>query len=123
MRHCMHKRIRKPEIERGLITALILHKEIKTTLSRAKKIRPVFERFITKGKALLKAQHNNESTLSLMRLLIGRLGSYSLAKTLVEEVCTEVENREGGYTRIVKCGTMRFGDSAQPAIISLVRKN
>jgi large subunit ribosomal protein L17 len=123
MRHCVRQKIRKPEITKGLITALINHKEIKTTLSRAKKIRSVFEKLITKGIKALVAREKQESDLARMRLLASELGNYKLAKKLVDEICTIVKDRPGGYTRILKFSRLRMGDSAQPAIISLVRED
>lgn len=122
MRHCVRKNIRKPEVEKGLIRALINHKQIKTTLGRAKKIRPAFEKLITKGIKILNTEEG-VSSLSKMRLLTADLGSYKLAQKLVSEVCPLVKERMGGYTRILKLSKVRAGDSAETAIISLVYQN
>lgn len=119
MRHCVTRKMR-PGLEKSLVNALITHKKVKTTVSRAKKIRPVFEKLITKGIHILNAQEEGHSTLSKTRLLASRLGGYELTRKLLEEVCPVVQKRPGGYMRIVKFSKMRLGDGAQPAIISLV---
>ena len=95
---------------RNLATSLILHEKVKTTLPKAKEIRPIVEKLITKGRK------NN--------LLTRRtLNSYLLDKNATEKLMVEIsplyENRNGGYTRIVKLG-VRPGDAAEMAYIELL---
>ena len=115
MRHCTVERIRKPGLKQSLIRSIILHKKARTTLARAKKIRPIVERLITKGRLI---DENNK--LVMMRLLSSRLSSWELADKLVKDICSLVKDRPGGYTRIVKLGALRKGDAAKEAIISIV---
>jgi len=118
MRHCVKKKLKTVAIERGLTRALILHGRIETTLTRAKRIRPSFERLITKGKKVLVLDETKR--LSTMRDLASDLRSFDLAKLLVENICPGMANRPGGYLRILKHGRARLGDSAQVATIALV---
>jgi large subunit ribosomal protein L17 len=115
MRHLMDRKIRKQSVARSLVRSIILHKKARTTVARAKKIRPVIERLITAG---LKLDAANPTPT--MRLLCSRLSSWDLADKLVKDICTLVKDRPGGYTRIVKLGMLRKGDAAKEAIISIV---
>jgi large subunit ribosomal protein L17 len=118
MRHCVKKKIKKSYIEMSLIRALILHGQIKTTLIRAKRVRPAFERLITKGKKVLLSE--GDIRLSKMRDLASDLHSFDMAKLLIDNVCPVMANRPGGYLRIVKHSCARLGDSARVATIGLV---
>lgn len=115
MRHCIVQRIRKPGLEHSLIRSVILHKKVRTSLARAKKIRPIVERLMTKGRSI-----NDSNRINIMRLLSARLSSWDLADKLVKEVCPMIQDRPGGYTRITKIGMLRKGDAAKEAILSIV---
>jgi len=95
---------------RGLATSVILYERVKTTLPKAKEIRPIVEKLITAAK---------KGDLSAIRAL----GAYLYGENAVQKLLTEIapiyKDRNGGYTRIVKLGN-RPGDNAPVAIIELV---
>lgn len=95
---------------KGLITALILNEKIKTTEAKAKEIRPIAEKFITRGK---------KGDLSSRRILLKTI-SKELTKKLMEEISPRYKDRNGGYTRIIKLGP-RKSDGARMAIIELIK--
>ena len=94
---------------RTLASSLFLHGKIKTTQAKAKELRVVAERFITK------ARNNN---ISSQRLLLKSL-SPQITKKLTNEIAPQYINRQGGYTRIIKSGS-RNSDGAKIAIIEFV---
>ena len=94
----------------NLTGALVTHGRIKTTLAKAKEVRPVAEKMVTLGK---------RGDLHARRQAIAFLRSKTVVHTLFADVAPRFEEREGGYTRIVKLGT-RFGDSAEMAYLELV---
>lgn len=94
----------------NLANSLITHGRIKTTLPKAKALRPYAEKLITLGK-------NNNITVK--RSLISKIKDKQVAKRLCEEVSPKFKERKGGYTRILKVG-YRYGDAAPMAIIELV---
>ncbi len=95
---------------RNMSISLIEHERIKTTLPKAKELRPFVEKVITLAK---------EDTLANRRLAISILGNQEIAKKLFNEIGPRVAKREGGYTRIMKFG-FRTGDKAPMALIELV---
>ncbi|MFH1187853.1 MAG: 50S ribosomal protein L17 [bacterium] len=105
---------RKKEVRtlllRGMVTQLLMHGKIKTTFAKAKVIRPLTERIITKGK------NNN---LSALRYILKYVFREDIAKKVVNEISPKYKERAGGYTRIIKIGA-RKGDGAQIAMIELV---
>jgi len=98
----------------NLTCSLIEHRRIKTSLAKAKALRPVAERMVTLGK---------KNTLHTRRRALALLGSNQLAqrstKTLFDEIAPASADRLGGYTRITKLGE-RSSDSAQMAYIEWV---
>ena len=95
----------------NLSKSLIEHGQIKTTLTRAKSLRPVIERLVTLGR---------KNTLASRRLVTSRLrGDQDLATKLIKEIAPRFTNRPGGYTRVLKYG-FRNGDTAPMAIIEFV---
>jgi len=112
MRHCVLKRAGKPGLLMGLLSALVRTRCIRTTVARAKLVRPVFEKLLTKAR--------KDQSLAGFRLLSSRLKSSKLARTLIDEVVPMVGDRPGGYTSIIKLGQPRRGDSAREAIISVI---
>ncbi len=95
---------------RNLATELFRYGRIKTTLPKAKALRPVAEKLITMGK---------RGTLSDRRRLLGYLKDKKVAHKVVDEIGPMFSQRPGGYTRIYKLG-WRKGDGAEMAIIELV---
>lgn len=95
---------------KNLAQALIKHEHIKTTLPKAKDLRPIVEKLITLGK---------KGSLHTRRLVISRLQCPELAAKLLGPLAERYKTRSGGYTRIVRAG-FRYGDNAPMAIIQLV---
>ncbi len=94
----------------NLAAALFTHKSIKTTETKAKRLRPVAERLITFAKK--GDLHNRRRALAI-------IGDKSVVHELFTEIAPLVEFREGGYTRITKLG-FRKGDNASMVQIELV---
>ncbi len=94
----------------NLANSLIKHEQIKTTLPKAKELRPYVEKLITLGK---KGQLNNK------RQAISILHDLEVVNKLFSDIAKRYENRNGGYIRIMKYG-FRTGDAAPMAIIELV---
>lgn len=94
---------------KSLARNLVLKGRITTTEARAKEIRPLVEKMLTKGK---------NPTLSNRRALISSLGSEAVARKLIKTAESYTE-RNGGYLRIVKMGP-RKGDAAKMAVIEFV---
>lgn len=98
-------------LTRGLLTNLILHERIETTLPKAKTIRPLIERLITIAK---------KGDLSAKRALMAELYNKQIVvKKLISEIAPKYQERTGGYVRIIKKG-YRPGDAAEVAIIEFV---
>ncbi|SRR5581483_1942726 len=108
----------------GLATSLLLHKRIKTTEAKAKEMRRFVEPIITRAKRSLATTGDDSSIVRLhARREIGRvIRDDNAVKALFNEIAPKVENRAGGYTRVVKLG-YRHGDNAEMAIIELVDWN
>ena len=98
---------------RNMAGALIKHEQIKTTLPKAKELRPYIEKLITLAK---------RGGLSNRRLAAGRLLDDAQARKLFEVLAERYADRERGYTRIIKAG-YRAGDASQMAIIELVDRD
>jgi len=94
----------------NLAAALFTHKSIKTTETKAKRLRPVAERLITFAK---------RGDLHSRRRVLGVIGDKSVVHELFTQIAPLVENRPGGYTRITKLG-FRKGDNAPMVQIELV---
>ena len=94
----------------NLVCSLIEHKQIKTTVAKAKAIRPFADRMVTLGK---------RGDLHARRTAIGYLHSKDSVKELFEKVAPLASHRQGGYTRIIKLG-QRPTDSAPMAFIEWV---
>ena len=97
----------------NLAAALIKHEQIKTTLPKAKDLRPIVERLITTGK---------HGGLAGRRRAIAALQDTGLANKLMTTLAQRYANRPGGYTRIIKAG-YRYGDNAAIALIELVDRD
>ena len=94
----------------NLAKALFEHGRITTTEAKARRLRPVAERLITKAK---KGDMHNR------RQVLQTITDKSIVHTLFTEIGPRYENRPGGYTRITKVGNRR-GDNAPMAVIELV---
>lgn len=94
----------------NLAAALFTHKSIKTTETKAKRLRPVAERLITFAK---------RGDLHARRRVLAVISDKSVVHELFTEIAPLVAEREGGYTRITKLG-FRKGDNAPMAQIELV---
>jgi large subunit ribosomal protein L17 len=94
----------------NLAAALFTHKSIKTTETKAKRLRPVAERLITFAK---------RGDLHARRRVLQTIGDKSVVHELFTEIAPLVADREGGYTRITKLG-FRKGDNASMVQIELV---
>jgi large subunit ribosomal protein L17 len=94
----------------NLTMQLIEHGRIRTTLAKAKEVRPVAEQMITLGK---------RGDLHAHRQAVAFLRSKAHAHRLFSEVAPRYAERPGGYTRIVKLGP-RLGDAAEMAYLELV---
>src|SRR5690242_12037203 len=94
----------------NLAAALYTHKSIKTTETKAKRLRPLAERLITFAK---------RGDLHARRRVLSVIGDKEVVHVLFTEIAPLVADREGGYTRITKVGN-RKGDNAPMAVIELV---
>ena len=105
----------------NLMTALITHGRIETTISKTRALRPVIEKIITLAK---KAEKANDAARKLhyRRLAIARVRDKKAVAKLFDERVSEFTDRNGGYTRIYKLG-QRIGDAAEMALIEFVDGN
>ena len=104
------KKSHRDALLKNLCKSLIEHHRIKTTLAKAKALRPVVEKLLTLGK---------KNTLHARRLAFAKLRSETLVKKLFDELAVASATRAGGYTRITKLG-QRMSDSAPMAFIEWV---
>jgi large subunit ribosomal protein L17 len=95
---------------KSLATNLVLYEKIKTTTGKAKALRPLIEKLITKGK---------KNDLNARRELLRYLYKKNAIKKVLEELSPRYKDRKGGYTRIIKLGR-RQGDCAEIAQIEFV---
>ena len=92
------------------VCSLIAHQRIKTTLAKAKAVRPLAEKMVTFGK---------NGSLHARRMALSMLRQKNAVKKLFDEIAPRSADRNGGYTRIVKLG-QRKSDSASMAFIEWV---
>src|SRR6187401_3525394 len=100
----------------NLAASLFAAEAIVTTEAKAKALRPIAEKLITKAK---KAQDDDPMRVHRIRQIQGYLGDREMTHKLVNDVAPRYLERNGGYTRILKLGG-REGDNAQMARIELV---
>lgn len=116
MRHRKHsnqlgvKKEHREALLANLSTALLTHGRIKTTLKKAKALRPFVEKVITLAK---------NGSLHSRRIAISRVRDTDAVHGLFDDKVEQFRDREGGYTRIYKLGTRR-GDAAEMALIELI---
>ena len=119
MRHLnAHRKLnRKPQHRRAMFgnmaAALIKHEQIVTTLPKAKDLRPIVEKLITLGK---------RGDLHARRQAIAQMPDLAMVKKLFEVLAPRYQDRNGGYTRVLKAG-YRQGDSAPVAVIEFVDRD
>ncbi|MEQ9116087.1 MAG: 50S ribosomal protein L17 [Rickettsiales bacterium] len=97
----------------NMVASIIKHAQIKTTLAKAKVVRPIVERLITKAKV---------NTVASRRYLLSKINDTVAVEKLLAEVGPENMSRAGGYIRIIKAG-FRTGDAAPMAVVELVEKS
>ena len=95
---------------RGLLYSLVEKERIKTTLPKAKYLRPLVEKAITLGQ---------KADIHSRRTLLAKYPSKKTISKIVDDLSQRFKNRPGGYTRIIKLG-FRKGDQAQKALIEFV---
>ena len=119
MRHGMaNKKLNRTSEHRkallkNMLNSLIKYEQIKTTLPKAKFLKPQAEKIITLGK---------KETLQTSKMLVSKLQNISSANKVKKTLSKRYEKRNGGYTRIIKAG-FRYGDNAPMAIIAFVDRD
>jgi large subunit ribosomal protein L17 len=97
----------------NMTAALIKHEQIKTTLPKAKDLRPIVEKLITLGK---------KGSLANRRQAFAQLRDDAMVKKLFDTLGPRYGTRSGGYARVLRAG-FRYGDAAPMAIIELVDRD
>ena len=119
MRHGMaNKKLNRTSEHRkallmNMLNSLIKYEQIKTTLPKAKFLKPQADKIITLGK---------KDSLQTTRLLVSKLQNSQSANKVKKTLSKRYKKRNGGYTRIVKAG-FRYGDNAPMAIIEFVDRD
>ena len=98
---------------KNMLNSLIKYEQIKTTLPKAKFLKPQADKIITLGK---------KNTLHNTRMLVSQLQDINSANKVKKTLSKRYEKRAGGYTRIIKAG-FRYGDNAPMAIIEFVDRD
>ena len=98
---------------KNMLNSLIKYEQIKTTLPKAKFLKPQADKIITLGK---------KETLQTTKMLVSKLQDIKSANKVKKTLSKRYQNRNGGYTRIIKAG-FRYGDNAQMAIIEFVDRD
>jgi large subunit ribosomal protein L17 len=97
----------------NMAAALIKHEQIKTTLPKAKELRPLVEKLVTLSR---------KNDLASRRLAMSRLRDETQVRKLFEVIGPRYADRPGGYTRVLKAG-FRHGDNAAMAFIEFVDRD
>ena len=119
MRHGMNgRKLNRTSSERralfaGLACALVKHEQIKTTLPKAKDLRPIVEKMVTLGR---------RGDLHARRQLFAVLRDEAMTSKLIAVLGPRYKERQGGYLRILKAG-FRQGDAAPMAVIEFVDRD
>ena len=106
-------------LRRTLVKQLFEHERIRTTRAKAEAMRGQAEKMITLAKRGNKAE--GEKAVHIKRLAIARLGDKEIVAKLFDDIAPRFENRQGGYTRMIKMGP-RYGDSAEMVLLELVEE-
>ena len=99
----------------NMAAALIKHEQIKTTLPKAKELRPVVEKLVTLSR-------RGSKDLHARRQLIAQVGDEAQVTKLFDVIGPRYASRPGGYTRVLKAG-FRHGDNAPMAFIEFVDRD
>ena len=119
MRHARgHRRLNRTHEHRiamfaNMAGSLVVHEQIKTTLPKAKELRPIVEKMVTLAR---------RGDLHARRLLASRLKDDAAVVKLMDVLGPRYAEREGGYLRVLKAG-FRYGDMAPMAIIEFVDRD
>ena len=119
MRHALaNKKLNRTSEHRkallkNMLNSLIKYEQIKTTLPKAKFLKPQADKIITLGK---------KETLQTTKMLVSQLQDIKSANKVKKTLSKRYQNRKGGYTRIIKAG-FRYGDNAPMAIIEFVDRD
>ena len=119
MRHGMvNKKLNRTSEHRkallkNMLNSLIKYEQIKTTLPKAKFLKPQADKIITLGK---------KDSLHSTKILVSQLQDIKSANKVKKTLSKRYEKRSGGYTRIIKAG-FRYGDNAPMAIIEFVDRD
>ena len=103
----------RKSLMKNMLNSLIKYEQIKTTLPKAKFLKPQADKIITLGK---------KDTLHNTKMLISQLQDVKSANKVKKTLSKRYEKRSGGYTRIIKAG-FRYGDNAPMAIIEFVDRD
>ena len=98
---------------KNMLNSLVKYEQIKTTLPKAKFLKPQADKLITLGK---------KDTLHNTKMLVSKLQDIKSANKVKKKLSKRYEKRSGGYTRIIKAG-FRYGDNAPMAIIEFVDRD
>ncbi len=98
---------------KNMLNSLIKYEQIKTTLPKAKFLKPQADKIITLGK---------KNNLHNTKMLVSQLQDIKSANKVKKTLSKRYEKRAGGYTRIIKAG-FRYGDNAPMAIIEFVDRD
>src|SRR5581483_8439863 len=99
----------------NMACALIKHEQITTTLPKAKDLRPIVERLVTKAR-------NGKGSLHARRMTLSQIGDAVSVTKLFDVLGPRYAQRNGGYLRILKAG-FRYGDRAAMAVIEFVDRD
>jgi large subunit ribosomal protein L17 len=99
----------------NMACSLIKHEQITTTLPKAKELRPIIEKLVTRAK-------NGKGSLHARRLAISQIKDTTMVAKLFDVLGPRYAARPGGYVRVLKAG-MRYGDNAPMAVIEFVDRD
>ncbi len=97
---------------RGMVTDLLRHGRVTTTVAKAKEVRPLAERMVTHGK---------KGSAHDRRMAAAFITDLKVVDLVFDELADRYRDRNGGYTRIIKLGA-RKGDAAEMAVLELVEE-
>ena len=121
MRHgAAHRKLGRTSAHRtamfaNMAASLIKHEQITTTLPKAKELRPIVERLVTRAK-------NGKGSLHARRLTLSEIKDNAMVTKLFDVLGPRYAERPGGYIRVLKAGN-RFGDNAPVAVIEFVDRD
>ena len=98
---------------KNMLNSLVKYEQIRTTLPKAKVLKPQADKLITLGK---------KDNLQNIRKIISKLQDEGSASKVRKTLSKRYENRKGGYTRIIKVG-FRYGDNAPMAVVEFVDRD